>query len=129
MCMAMAVYFEARGDMVKDPTAGYAVAEVVMNKIASDRFPDTVCEVVQQHKEGSGPRSCQFSFYCDGLSDNLEDEKAARQSLFIAADVITGRNLLGITADHYHTVQVSPYWSTSMEPVGRVGNHLFFKSK
>src|SRR3954453_10045701 len=44
-CLALNVYFEARGE----PEAGqYAVAEVTMNRVASPYYPDTVCDVVYQ---------------------------------------------------------------------------------
>jgi spore germination cell wall hydrolase CwlJ-like protein len=127
LCLTLVVYFEARGELAQDNSAGYAVAEVVMNRVASPRFPNTVCEVIKQHREGSGPRSCQFSFYCDGLVEEMKEESAAKESRLIAADVLAGRNLLGIEADHYHTTSVSPSWSTSMELVGKVGSHLFYK--
>ena len=50
LCLALAVYHEARGE----PLIGQkAVAEVVMNRVASDRFPDTICGVVMQPKQFS----------------------------------------------------------------------------
>ena len=55
-CGAQNVYHESRGE----PDLGMvAVAQVVSNRIKSPRFPDTVCEVVYQHK--------QFSWVNDGL--------------------------------------------------------------
>ena len=120
-CLAMAVFFEARDQ----PLAGQqAVAEVVMNRVESTRFPDTVCEVVFQHK--------QFSFTHDGLSDdytkhtgNIFDRQAIDIAETIAESTLKG-DRLGVTSTHYHTTSVSTYWSNVYLKDGRVGDHYFF---
>ena len=120
-CLAMAVFFEARDQ----PLAGQqAVAEVVMNRVESTRFPDTVCDVVFQHK--------QFSFTHDGLSDdytkhtgNIFDRQAIDIAETIAESTLKG-DRLGVTSTHYHTTSVSPYWSNVYLKDGRVGDHYFF---
>ena len=59
-CLVTAIFFEARDQ----PLMGqYAVAEVVMNRVASVKYPDDICSVVFQRK--------QFSFTHDGLSDKI----------------------------------------------------------
>src|SRR4029078_12445796 len=70
-CLAKTVYFEARGEKEKRQRA---VAAVVLNRVKSSRFPDTICQVV--HQGGTGSRDCQFSWWCDGLSDKPKDQKA-----------------------------------------------------
>ena len=84
MCVAMAVYFEARGE----PTAGQiAVAHVIQNRIEDPRYPDNACNVVQQGYYWNGVpirNKCQFSFYCDGRSDEPRNKQAWFNSLYIA---------------------------------------------
>ena len=76
MCVAMAVYFEARGE----PTAGQiAVAHVIQNRIEDPRYPDNACDVVKQGYYWNGipiRNKCQFSFYCDGKSDDPKNKQA-----------------------------------------------------
>ena len=120
-CLAAAIFFEARDQ----PLAGQqAVAEVVMNRVESTRFPDTVCDVVFQHK--------QFSFTHDGLSDdytkhtgNVFDRQAIDIAETIAESTLKG-DRLGLTSTHYHTTSVSTYWSNVYLKDGRVGDHYFF---
>ncbi|QGH74753.1 cell wall hydrolase domain protein [Bacteriophage DSS3_PM1] len=125
MCLAMALYFEVRGEMKHNPHPGYAVAEVIMNRVEDRRWPDNVCAVIQQDK-GPKPHDCQFSFYCDGKSDKMGDVKAREQSIAIAKDVLAGERPLGITSNHYHTDKVNPSWNKRMEFDGLIGGHLFF---
>ena len=59
-CLTQAVYYEARGE----PREGQVgVAQVVMNRVNSGRYPASVCAVVFQ---GAGRPGCQFSFACEG---------------------------------------------------------------
>ena len=70
MCVAVAIYFEARGEPVEGQIA---VAQVIRNRIEDPRYPDNACDVVKQgyYWNGNPIRNmCQFSFYCDGKSDN-----------------------------------------------------------
>src|SRR5215475_10421449 len=60
-CLAEAVYFEARGEAVRGQIA---VAQVILNRAFSGKYPDTVCGVVYQNKHRYN--ACQFSFACDG---------------------------------------------------------------
>lgn len=116
MCLAVAVFFEARGE----PTDGQeAVAEVIMNRVEDDRYPDTVCDVVFDKKA--------FSFTLDGKPDRLpvKDSDAKRKALQIASDVLGGSRM-GISSTHYHEVTVEPYWASSYDKDGRIGGHVFY---
>ena len=71
-CLAENIYFEARNQGF----AGWvAVAQVTLNRVRDDRFPNTICEVVKQgltYESGFPIRDkCQFSWYCDGKSDTI----------------------------------------------------------
>ena len=68
-CLSRSIYWEARGE----GDAGMeAIANVVMNRIGHEGFPNTICGVVKQgHEQGA----CQFSWWCDGRSDDAEEEE------------------------------------------------------
>ena len=70
--LAQNVFFEAG---IESTAGKAAVARVTINRTASQRFPDSVCEVVKQgHKHANGAMKrykCQFSWYCDGKSDKV----------------------------------------------------------
>lgn len=113
-CLATAIYFEARGE----PDLGQkAVAQVVVNRMVDDRYPNTICGVVWEPKA--------FSFTHDGKSDKMRDPESRSKALQIAKSTLTGGGL-GITSTHYHAVYVRPYWRKHYALDGRVGNHIFY---
>lgn len=120
MCLATAIFFEARGE---PHTGQEMVAEVVMNRVEHKRFPDTVCGVVVQ------PNA--FSFIGDHLSDNMSDYskpldvKMQYKSLTLAQNYLDGYRL-GITSTHYHADYVDPFWADHFEPDGSFGSHIFY---
>ena len=69
-CLSEALYFEARGESV---TGQFAVAEVIINRANSSRFPNTICGVVNQGANKSRYR-CQFTYMCDGLYERVDDK-------------------------------------------------------
>lgn len=124
MCMAMAIYFEARSE----PEPGqYAVAEVIMNRVNSSRYPMDVCSVVKQDL-GSGDHDCQFSFWCDGEPEIIDTPEAFEKALSISINVLTNnaQPLLPKDVLWYHADYVSPGWATRLEFVVQKGNHLFY---
>ena len=96
-CLAKNIYFEARNQS----TAGQiAVSHVVMNRVKSPRYPNTICGVVEQGltsrwwKKEHGKtvmlkNKCQFSWYCDGLSDEPKEPTTWKNALIVAKDAYT----------------------------------------
>ncbi len=123
LCLAQAVYFEARGE----PLIGQvAIAEVILNRVASARYPDTACKVVFQNKHLKN--RCQFSFACDGKSDRPRDIRSWEHSLKVVALVMAGeRSGVARRATHYHASYVAPRWRKSLDKVGEVGRHIFYR--
>lgn len=123
MCLATAIYFEARSE----PRAGQiAVANVIMNRKSNRYYPNTVCGVVNQ---GSKRRTgCQFSFACDGRSDVPRDAKSWKNSLSIAGLIMQGklRNKKLRRVTHYHANYVYPKWAKSLRRVAKIGRHVFY---
>jgi len=132
-CLAKNIYFESANQSF---AGKLAVAHVVMNRKESDLFPKTVCDVVYQAKtkinwkgnEVPIRNQCQFSWYCDGKSDEPVDSKTWMKSLWIADLVLSG-HYPDITEGSlwYHADFVSPYWSEQLELVTTIDNHLFYK--
>lgn len=124
MCMAMALYFEVRSEHVVEQ---YKVAEVIINRVNSPKYPNDVCSVVKQDK-GEGDHDCQFSFYCDGKKEIIDDPAAFEKSLGIGIDVLTEARqpLLPKDALWYHADYVSPEWAERLDLVSQKGAHLFY---
>lgn len=123
-CLAEALYFEARGETVKGQ---FAVAEVIMNRVKSARYPTTPCGVV---KQGTGRLyQCQFTYTCDGHKDVIAEPQAFRQVAKVARAVIDGLSG-GLTggATHYHTLAVRPSWARAYTQTARIGVHVFYKN-
>lgn len=144
-CLAKNIYFEAKSE----PIAGqYAVADVVLNRVKDSRFPNTICEVVyegplreswQTKKQTDLDDAeriyhpirdrCQFSWWCDGKSDNIKDGDAWRKAQEIAYRLVNDYKHRGLTegATHYHATYVNPKWAPTLDLVGRIGTHIFYR--
>lgn len=114
--LALNCYYEARGE---DFSSQVAVANVVLNRVESDKYPNTVKEVVQQYK--------QFSWFWDGKSDKPKDEKAWRISVQAAAVALNGYNNIEDALFYYNPKLADPYWAVHKEVVKVSGNHIFLK--
>ena len=129
-CLAQNVYYEARSSNLADMAA---VADVVLNRVNDTRYPNTVCDVVHDGpklKNGVPKKnSCQFSWYCDGKSDKPENLDAWIKAQQIAYMMLYLDQFRGITegATHYHATYVSPKWASSLQLVGRIGDHIYYR--
>jgi len=129
-CLAQNIYYEARGSNRADRIA---VADVVLNRVQDTRYPDTICNVVRQgerYADGSMVRNrCQFSWYCDGRSDWPRDMDAWVDAQQIAYNILQWDAGRGLTegATHYHADYVNPRWARSLQLVGRIGVHIFYR--
>ncbi|MEO0990602.1 MAG: cell wall hydrolase [Pseudomonadota bacterium] len=123
-CLTEALYFEARGESL---TGQFAVAEVVLNRVASPAFPDTVCGVINQGT-GNGKHACQFSYNCDGKAEVFSETRAYDTVGKVARILLDGAHR-GLTdgATHYHTKAVSPRWSRVYNRTATYGVHHFYK--
>ena len=122
-CLSEALYFEARGETVKGQ---FAVAEVIVNRVKSGRFPGTVCGVINQ---GTGRKfQCQFTYTCDGRKDVVAEPLAYERVAKVARAVLDGAvgNLTG-GATHYHTIAVRPAWARTYTKTAQIGVHIFYR--
>jgi spore germination cell wall hydrolase CwlJ-like protein len=121
-CLSRTIYWEARGD----GTDGMeAIANVVMNRLGHEGFPNTICGVVTQGRE-QGP--CQFSWWCDGRLDDAEEDEHYTIAKEIARKALN-RQLPDRTngALYYHRDNASPSWSVKYIKTVKVGKHDFYK--
>src|SRR5262249_9190782 len=81
-CLAEAIYFEARGEAVRGQMA---VAQVVLNRVFSGKYPNTVCGVVYQNAHRR--LHCQFTFACDGIPDIVREPDMWERAQTIAAEI------------------------------------------
>ena len=135
-CLATNIYHEARGE---GDVGKIAVAHVTLNRVNSQRFPDTVCEVVYQAKYSKWwleernrlvpvRNMCQFSWFCDGRSDSVDAQSQGwRDSVYIAMAVLVekyGDPTYGATHYYNHNI-VRPDWSHVLAYTTRIENHTF----
>jgi len=123
-CLARAVYFEARSE---SELGQLAVAKVILNRVKDPEYPKSICGVVYQ---GSGRRnSCQFSFACDGLPDDVRSAAAWSNSKRIAQMAISGDAKVAAvgSATNYHADYVNPAWAKSMRRLIKIGHHVFYE--
>ena len=123
-CLALNIYWEARSEPVKGQLA---VAHVAMNRVRSRAYPNTLCMVIYQGDRHT-PGACQFSWWCDGRSDQPTEYKAWQTSKTYARRVIEGRSkdpTGGALFYHLHTI--SPYWSATKQRIARIGSHIYYR--
>ncbi|MCX2723747.1 cell wall hydrolase [Roseibium salinum] len=125
LCLAEAIYFEARGESEEGQVA---VAQVVLNRVKNPSYPDSICGVVYQNRHKRN--RCQFSFACDGIKDRIASPVAWKTAQRLALEVLDGKQYLKMVdaSTHYHATYVSPRWARSMAKRGQVGEHIFYKT-
>jgi len=147
-CLAKNVFFEAS----IDSNAGMAaVADVTLNRVKDNRYPNSVCDVVhqavmkeswktKQHPELDDSErkyiparnKCQFSWFCDGKSDDIPigSENWVKAQM-ISWEMVSDGKFRGITegSTHYHATYVNPSWNKmkNLDLVGRIGLHIFYR--
>ncbi|MGH6711962.1 MAG: cell wall hydrolase [Bradyrhizobium sp.] len=125
-CLAEAVYFEARGEAVRGQIA---VAQVVLNRAFSGKYPDTVCGVVYQNKHRH--LACQFTFACDNVADVVREPEMWERAKKIAKATLDGQLWLPEVAKstHYHAYWVRPSWVHEMKKMYKYGVHTFYRPR
>lgn len=115
-CLAKNIYHEARGESLR---GRLAVAQVTLNRQRDRRWRGDICQVVYQPSQFSWtntpqPEPQEFDSWVDAL---VIAERALRR----------GYALVRFPATHYHKLEVSPTWSDRLQPVARIGQHIFYE--
>ena len=127
-CLAQAIYHEARGESA---AGQLAVANVIVNRARSSKYPSSLCGVIYQGAN-NGRYRCQFTFACDGRDDTPGERQAWARSMALAKDIYaeyaTGEDIGAVpgSALFYHTTNVRPSWSYTYDRVAEVGAHIFY---
>ena len=119
-CLAQNIYFEARNSNLADKAA---VTDVVLNRVASPSYPNTICKVIHQRH--------QFSWYWDGKSDRPKNRDAWEQAKWVAYQMLYRGTFRGITegALMYHATYVNPKWAKDYYLIGTIGKHKFYRQR
>ena len=125
-CLAVGIYFEARGESVKGQAA---VAQVILNRVKNPTYPNSICGVVYQNDHWRN--RCQFSFACDGRKDKITESAHFRKAGEVARAVTDGTIWLPEvgSSTHYYADHVSPGWARSMKKMKKIGRHIFYRTK
>ena len=116
-CLAKAVYFEARGESVEGQLA---VAEVVINRAGSGRYPADLCSVITQ--------PWQFSFIRKGRFPSPDFGSDAWRKAVAVAKIAQGNlaDRLPSNVLWYHADYVSPSWGKRLTRQAKIGLHIFY---
>ena len=129
-CLALNIYHEARDQPIEGQVA---VAQVVMERVKSNKYPNSICEVIMQGPTYSWSinypikHRCQFSWYCDGLSDRPKDMIAYLNSVDVAEKTLHGLKDVVKGSMYYHSTKVNPWWAKYKIRVRQIGDHIFYK--
>ncbi|MDX5412813.1 MAG: cell wall hydrolase [Rhodobacterales bacterium] len=126
-CLARNIYHEARGE---DIDGQIAVAQVTMNRVMSEKYPDTICEVVREDR-GPKPWDCQFSWWCNGKPNTPTDFEAYQLAAIVAAEVIKGEpeDYVGGALHYVAESAMDRGWVRNMTVYGQIGRHVFLISE
>ena len=136
-CLALNIYHEARSESL---LGQLAVAHVTLNRVEHGKFPNTICQVVYQavhsnwwkeHHDRDVPvrNKCQFSWYCDGKSDRVQEKDAWREILRLSLDVMLNKTTDPTSGAiyYYNPDLADPFWKDSFQQVAWVDNHVFLR--
>ncbi|MBB3764244.1 cell wall hydrolase [Sphingomicrobium lutaoense] len=117
-CLANAVYFEARGESLEGQLA---VADVVLNRAASNKYPSSWCDVVKQR--------AQFSFVQNRRFPRITENKAWETAKAVARIAMDDAHEI-VPSDvlWYHADYVAPSWGKRLSKVAKVGVHIFYRA-
>ncbi|KKC38285.1 hypothetical protein WH87_09950 [Devosia epidermidihirudinis] len=127
-CLTTAIYHEARGE---SEAGQLAVANVIVNRARSGKFPSTLCGVIYQNAD-KGLYRCQFTFACDGRNEAPRERRALDRSADLAQRVYgefaRGEAVGAVpgSALYYHTTAVNPSWANTYNAVAQIGSHIFY---
>lgn len=118
MCLAQAVYFEARGEPIEGQLA---VAEVVINRAKSDLYPDGYCDVIKQ--------PAQFSFVHHGRIPAADESSDAWQRAVAIAEIAQQNLWQSKAADalYFHATYVNPGWAHRKVELAQIDTHIFYR--
>jgi spore germination cell wall hydrolase CwlJ-like protein len=124
VCLSRTIYWEAKGGSDADMEG---VASVVLNRLGHEGYPDSICAVV---KQGVEKKACQFSWWCDGRSDQVKEDDRYAASKEIARKALN-QQLTDRTkgAMYFHDRNVKPDWAKEYIKTAETQKFLFYKPR
>lgn len=126
-CMANTVYYESQGESTKGQLA---VANVIMNRVESKHFPNTICKVTKQSTIKYNKRICQFTWYCT-KGGNIKYTPAYAKAIVVSIAAIQRKNIdpSNGAVNFYAFKLVHPKWAKSSKLMvsAKIGGHVFLK--
>lgn len=121
-CLARNIYWEGGGEPFEGKVA---IAAVTLNRVEDERYPKTICGVVQQR---SG--ICQFSWMCTGRKNRMPRGIAWEEAKDVA-NILLHIDWFDPTggALYFHADYVRPSWSQTMSRIGQIGRHIFYRDR
>ncbi len=86
-CLSLALYYEARNESTE---ARIGLEKVIISRVKSRQYPNTVCGVVYQNAHLRG--QCAFSFACDGLHERPQNPIAWKKAQSLSSKILCGKN-------------------------------------
>lgn len=116
-CLREAIYFEAKASHSEGQ---HAVADVIKNRQRDQRFPNTICGVIEDR--------CQFAYRCDGRPESFPDRVKFRNATRIAEEALA-RPAEDITggAVFFHAQSMAPGWFGTLDRTGNFGGNIFYR--
>ncbi len=125
-CLATNIYKEAG----YEPFEGkVAVAQVTMNRVKSNQFPNDICAVVYQKNRFTEKVVCQFSWYCDSKHRNRPMDPESYAEAYEVAKKVLLENFRLQSLDealYYHADYIKPNWKK--QRITKIGQHIFYKA-
>jgi spore germination cell wall hydrolase CwlJ-like protein len=114
-CLAKNIYHEARGESLEGQLA---IAKVTLKRVQSDKYPNSICEVVYQ------PGAFSWT------KENKGEKEEVMVNMRLVAELgLKTYDSADWSADHYHNDSVQPSWASKLIFVCQIGNHKFYKEK
>jgi len=128
LCLVEAIYFEARSESF---IGQLAVANVILERVSSKYFPNTICKVVKSGSYFKGnpvKNRCTFSYWCDGKPERMYNNLSYKRAITVKDLALSGIVVATVNkATHYHALYVNPKWAKEMKKLSQIGKHIFYK--
>lgn len=125
-CLARNVYYEARGESEQGKKA---VAKVTLNRVASSRFPNSICEVVYEQRWDKRRRRfvgafawTEFDSVPSPKSKQWKKAWQAAEAVYQNPDSVQLKGAL-----FYHATRIKPRWARQKKRIKRIGRHIFYR--
>jgi N-acetylmuramoyl-L-alanine amidase len=115
-CLASAIFYEARSESFEGQLA---VAQVILNRVESGRFANSICGVVLQ--------SGQFSFVRGGAIPTISPASQDWREAIAIARIAQAKLHRSDAANalFFHAAHVNPKWR--LNRIASIGNHVFYR--